>query len=1017
MARFSASHAPAAIVAAILLVSAPRGQDSASPAGALPPDPADWVCETPVPVPDGDVQAFCRTADLGILLPPPLRTPPPLSDIDQKNDYDLLLQEFLAQRVYADVLGWVHDQNWRLTGPYVGPLGAGASFGTHPAVRAWYSPEIVTWLCNDREGDIPDGAMIIKEMHAIDADIVTILPNQCMEIRTDPAPTGWTVIIKSSDESRDGWYWGYYDGTENARPDGQPPQTNRLGNPPIFDRSGITSPDFFQGNRGAVMRNTNWYPTGQDPPNPDVFPDVVYPNDQYGHYCMNCHSSAISEETFASLDNVLGPGIIYKHFDAGPSGTGLPHSVEHLPAWMALHNTPPNESEYTQPLAQAAPGFHGSYHQINPVGFSDAWNLRLPAQTWDHVVSGVDGPSEFLTSDQCISCHDATYSNAGLPNMMLQVEMPDGQELLNLSPYAEWSVSPMGLAGRDPIFFSQLQSETNNLPEQAACIENLCLSCHGVMGKRQLAIDTSPDGSDCESLFPVPPPPGVPSGEPFRLAMVTQWPKSDPNDKQGYGALARDGISCTTCHHVSPDALGTESSYTGNFVTGRPEEIFGPYRDDTVVPKPMQNTLGITPILGDQLTAPVQGVCQSCHNILLPVFTNDGAIVGGAYEQSTGLEWQNSVYGPGRSNQRLCIDCHMPRTFHGEPLVFEIANIESSEFAPTSNRLPDEDITLTPRTEYGRHALHGLNLFLNQMFQQFPLILGSRQVDPMSGTAPVPSLIAGANSMIDFAQQETAAIEVESTAIVDGTLEVMVKVTNKAGHFLPSGVGFRRMFLEFVVLDERGSALWASGRTNALGFIVKGTTSQVLPSEQPIQFPNAPFQPHYQVIDREDQVQIYQELVKDSGGALTTSFLRRFMTVKDNRLRPEGFDPSFFADNPSEFIQELAIVHGQAADDPYYTDPTLTGADVITYRVPWQGQIANKAARVRVTLYNQSIPPSYLQQRFRDANRGPQADDEIRRLYYITSHLNTDEIEDIGGRKVLKDWKLFITRTESDLNF
>ncbi|MCA9286766.1 MAG: hypothetical protein KDA22_16195 [Phycisphaerales bacterium] len=1007
-----------AVLAASLPVAATAAARQADmPADVLPPDPADWVCDLPDRVPDEVVEEFCGTADLGIPLPAPLRSPPPLSDVDAKNAYDLMLQTFLNARVYAGELGWIHDQNWRLTGPYVGPLGEGASFGTHPAVRVWYSPEIVTWLCNGRRGEVPDGAMLIKEMHGIDAATVTILPDQCMVIEGDPAPTGWTVIVKSNSSSRDGWYWGYYGLLQTAQTGGDPPPNNELGNPPIFDPSGITSQEFYQGNHGPVMRNPDWYPTGLDPSKPRVFPDVVYPNEQYGNYCMNCHSSAISEETFATLDNVLGPGIVYKHFDAEASGSGLPPSANHLPSWLSAYNAPASERPYVQPLPHAAPGFHGFFHQITPVRFADAWSLRLPAQTWDHIVSGPNGPSQFLTSDQCISCHDATYSNSGLPNMMLQKETLSGQELFNLSPYAEWSASPMGLAGRDPIFFAQLQSETNNLPDQTTCIEDLCLSCHGVMGKRQLAIDTPPDGSDCESLFPVPPQPGVPSGQAFRLSMVTQWPQSNPNDQQVYGALARDGISCTVCHHVSPDGLGAEASFTGNFVTGSPQEIYGPYPSDTVIPIPMQNTLAITPLEGEQLTNSIQGVCQSCHNILLPVFTNGGAIVGGAYEQSTGLEWQNSVYGPGGSDQKSCIDCHMPKTFHGEQLEFEIANIESNEFAPTSNRLPDADITLTPRSEFGRHSLHGLNLFLNQMFQQFPLVLGGRQVDPMAGPAPVPALINGADSMIDMAQLRTAQVQIQGAAIVNGALEVTVKVTNKAGHFLPSGVGFRRMFLEFAVLDDGGNPLWASGRTNALGFIVKGTTGQVLKSEQPLKFPNTPFQPHYQVIDREDEVQIYQELVEDSDGDLTSSFLRRYQTVKDNRIRPQGFNPAFFADNPSEFIQELAIVYGQAADDPYYTDPALTGADVVVYRIPWQGQVANHAAKVRATLYNQSIPPAYLQQRFNDANAGPGEDDEIRRLYYVTSHLNTDGLEDELGRKVLKDWKLFVTKAEAPLDF
>jgi hypothetical protein len=35
------------------------------------------------------------------------------------------------------------------------------------------------------------------------------------------------------------------------------------------------------------------------------------------------------------------------------------------------------------------------------------------------------------------------------------------------------------------------------------------------------------------------------------------------------------------------------------------------------------------------------------------------------------------------------------------------------------------------------------------MFQQFPLLLGARQIDYMTGTATVPSLITGRNSMLE----------------------------------------------------------------------------------------------------------------------------------------------------------------------------------------------------------------------------------------------------------------------------
>ena len=106
---------------------------------------------------------------------------------------------------------------------------------------------------------------------------------------------------------------------------------------------------------------------------------------------------------------------------------------------------------------------------IPPVTFAEVWPQRFPAETYDHVVAASGGPPQFVTSDQCIGCHEATFSNSSTPNMLFQVQVPGSTvtRSVKLSPYGEWRASPMGLAGRDPIFFSQLQSEVNHFPQLA----------------------------------------------------------------------------------------------------------------------------------------------------------------------------------------------------------------------------------------------------------------------------------------------------------------------------------------------------------------------------------------------------------------------------------------------------------------------------------------------------------------------------------------------------------------------
>lgn len=994
-------------------------------AAATPPkgDPNDWVCERGDEAQImKDVQAFCAVKANRQRTPEPSWMPASLLQLEQKNEYDERFGDWLGNHSYRD---WVADRDWRFTGPVVGStangkIASGAqSYGVHPAVRIYYSPKMVDWLCNDRQGEIPDGAVIVKEMMSITEPTVDLGDNSCLSIPTqqmDDNNIFWAVMVKDQEASHDGWYWV---GNEGG------------GNPPIVNASAAGSVDTIPPK--PSVPDPAWYPTNTaskyvvDGQTYDTKPITVYPYNSFGNYCINCHASAASESTYSSLENVVSAGIQYHFYPQRQrlQARAITPNAKHdmpLAAREQLLAAKPSAvrgterpAPFSTPLNQADPNFVAFYNQISPVNFSAAWDLRLPAETFDHKVSTAHGPGQFLTSDQCMGCHDATVSNSQAPNMVFTNKQ--GEEV-NLSPYATWRTSPMGLAGRDPIFFSQLQSETNNLPELTTCIENTCLHCHGVMGQRQLAIDTQNQGDECRDIFPVPPPKEVPFGQPFALSNVTQYQNTDAAPHAGdYGGLARDGISCAVCHHISDEGLGTEAGFTGNFITGPGDEVYGPFGDDTIVPKPMEHALGVTPKFAAQIKS--SELCSSCHNILLPVFTNDGKPLPGSYEQTTGLEWSNSQFAWSKEHAQSCQDCHMKTHFEGEPLNSYIANIEdSNSFPPTTNRLPDEDIRLTKQKGFARHTLLGLNVFLNEMFQQFPVLLGLRQIDYMNG-APKPALTHTRDQFIEIAENETATISVQAPKVDGNTITTDVTVHNKAGHYLPSGVGFRRVILEYRLVDASGNTLWCSGCTNDLGVVVDGATLSQrmptpLPSELPIKNPKA-YQPHYQLIERQDQAQIYQELITDSAGDFTTSFLRRVTHVKDNRLRPLGYDPEFFKTQfDSKYIQELSITHGEAANDPYYTDPSLTGADQIRYSVNLDAATLQKVAGVEVRLFNQSIPPFYLQQRFRDANRGPAKKNEIQRLWYLTSHLNTNTM--VNGQAYIKQWKLGLVCAKSNLN-
>ena len=271
----------------------------------------------------------------------------------------------------------------------------------------------------------------------------------------------------------------------------------------------------------------------------------------------------------------------------------------------------------------------------------------------------------------------------------------------------------------------------------------------------------------------------------------------------------------------------------------------------------------------------------------------------------------------------------MPTKFLDRPLVFRIANIEDVDYPYTDYRLPDKDITVRVRDQYSRHTLLGINQFGLMMFEQFPDILGIRTSDYMYGDA-VPGLLTAQSSGYDLARRETATVTVSGLTRTANAIEAKVEVRNLAGHDLPSGVAFRRAFITFEALDGEGKVVWASGRTNSVGAILKGTSDEILPTEffyDPASRRQV-WQPHYETISNDGQVQIYEELIADSQGKITTSFVGLDKVLKSNRLLPKGWR----ADGP---FAEYTRPHGEAERDPEYINNTgATGADKITYSLP-----------------------------------------------------------------------------------
>lgn len=303
-------------------------------------------------------------------------------------------------------------------------------------------------------------------------------------------------------------------------------------------------------------------------------------------------------------------------------------------------------------------------------------------------------------------------------------------------------------------------------------------------------------------------------------------------------------------------------------------------------------------------------------------------------------------------------------------LNYKIANIEDNTFPAVDFRAPDKEITLRSRDDYHRHTLLGINVFALEMFRQFRPELGLYESDPMLRTSL--NTTKGIDTAIDMsansiAKTETATVKIVGITRLSDRLQIDVRVSNNVGHSFPSGVGFRRAFLDLQVMDGNQEA-WASGDVSDKGLIVDGH-GVPLPTET-FTRDQQQFQQHFWAknpITREDQVQIYEELEVNPEGFLTTSFIALDHKVKDNRLQPRGWS----AHGP--FAEETGPVdtclQGSQVCDPDYQNGS--GSNLVRYEIPLSacrsGACVSAATNIRATLYYQTIPHYYLEQRATDA--------------------------------------------------
>lgn len=445
----------------------------------------------------------------------------------------------------------------------------------------------------------------------------------------------------------------------------------------------------------------------------------------------------------------------------------------------------------------------------------------------------------FQTSDRCVACHNGLSTRSGE----------------DISIGLAWRPTMMANAARDPYWHAGVRRETIDHPESRADIEDECSICHMPMARFESRL-----GGHEGTVF-------------SHLGFLPD----DPGDRQ-----AADGVSCSLCHQIGKDKLGTRESFVGSFVIGGPtgqgdRQEFGPYAPEAGHTRIMRSsTGGFIPTQSMHIRE--SEVCATCHTLLTKPLGPDGKAIGEFPEQVPYQEWLHSEY----REKRSCQSCHMPGV--------------------------EEDVAITsvlgsPRAGVSRHTFVGGNFFMNGIL--------NRNRAELSVEALPDELTAAAQRTKSHLESEAAQISIGKMEEHGGRLDAEVTVANLGGHKLPTAYPSRRVWLHLVVRDGNNRTVFESGAVNSEGAIAGNDNDTDA----------ARFEPHYTEIRDAGQVQIYEAIMADSKGGVTTGLLHAVRYLKDNRMLPRGFD--------KKTANADIAVAGEALADADFVD----GSDRIRYSI------------------------------------------------------------------------------------
>jgi hypothetical protein len=451
--------------------------------------------------------------------------------------------------------------------------------------------------------------------------------------------------------------------------------------------------------------------------------------------------------------------------------------------------------------------------------------------------------ADFTGPSVCATCHIGLIDQSGK-----DVSMP-----------SDWRSTMMAHSGIDPVWQAKVSSEVARNPELKEVIEQKCVTCHMPMATTQALAEGLPVAGLDDGFY---------------------------SPEHSYHAAGIDGVSCTLCHQVTNENLGTMESFSGHYVidtatTAPNRPIYGPYPNPVI--NQMQNQAGYTPTYGEHMLSAEH--CATCHNLYTPYVDGEGNILGEFPEQTVYTEWQYSEFG---SQTESCQSCHMPLADGGVQI----------------SQIPGR---LTAREPFYQHYFVGGNTFMLEILANW-----GGDLEVSASPEEFRETIARVEEQL---KNDTAALTVKNLSLTDGNLVAEIQVEVFTGHKFPTSIPIRRAWLHVVVTDSSNQVIFESGKQNPDGSI-QGNAADADPLA---------YEPHYDLITQPDQVQIYEGIMQNSDKEVTYTLLRAGSFAKDNRLLPAEAD--------KENLPADIAVYGLAAQDTNF----IGGGDLVRYQVDTSG--------------------------------------------------------------------------------